>query len=960
MSCVHIKRGKGSCSPQCPTCSIFQAGLIELPVVFVDGANSDHSPSGNTNGMNVSLSESNEMVNGNEKRMCRPQDIALTYQQKNDEGHTSEHNGLSSSLTTPYSIDPLPTLVEHHEEELFEHIQELMESSSHSSSLDHPSSFLPEQKSDSGIPKHPKTVPTGILRHVESIERDFQVPVEVTFSLSDSASEEDTGQVSDKELVGAKTAMVATHAIKSNSFGVEESMNPQPLSYDSELPMQVKIQKIEVESPKKSSTASSPPLLHLDSDSAIGSHEVSLDEEGIKLPEAECQTVTPLDTDHKIPPSKLDSFLPSKPKGKAPRKRTPPPPPPRKPKPNSVSPTKASMPVNEKTIFPATSDNGLSPLPSTMSLNPVSPIKASMPVNEKTIFPATSDNGVSPLPSTQSLNPVSPTKASTPVNNKTIFSATNDNGVSPLPSTQSLNPVSLTKASMPVNEKTFSPATNRNGVSPLPSMQSLEHDENTSSAQQASSSLECTSTPQERIHTGPTHAPATEQDTSCKKQATSPQKDVPDEHFPRYKDVYNSKHTTTSQEVATSRKHAYSNSRPNPTSPHASTNPPQDLFITRSPARSDSPDLVTQMQELAYSLTYSTEDPSKPVAGTSQKKLNTSKKQNGPPAVRARQTSLNEVTAPAQEQKQSSNSVDSSPIKPKPKSNTADNIEVMGAIKIQRVQKIRWTPSIDSTDSSPCQTPDLTEPVVDPQNQSRYRSTTLPSSYLHGRLKKQVSMPTNEVARQVKRNGHGGERRKGSVRDPAIVSRGIGGISGGIMTPKDQKKLMKHHTPPRSDNPYRQSFLQQQPQPWRQRSQLDLVHHSVKAGSKQMGAGIHNGIKTMGRQPNKSLTNAPVNKRSMTWSSSADGMQVAYTMSAKNPSVLCSYCHRPLGKTTVHSLPYSMMEFHTKCFICHVCKSPLGKAVPSTTVLMKKKQLYCCFCGASDSGKYFLTFSHKL
>lgn len=887
-----------------------------LPVVPVD-ASPGHTHHDNANNvpdaMNFSRTESREKwEEENEERMRQAQEIALLYPQRNGGGIGSIDNGIGNGPPPTYGREPLPTLVEHMEEALFEQIQEIMDSASPPPPLEVPPSTLLQQRYHSETPPtdHSPFTPVSPLQDdMESIERELQELALMDtgnqaqdYDLSDSASEE-AGQVPNKQKVGMQKTAADTAAIKFNSFEVEESISPLPLSPVPEIPLHVEIRQIEANSSQETLTIS-PPLLYPPVASPQDEEpEISLDEqldELRKFAESTSQPV-PLPVKTKVPPlnihfteecvtppPRFDSPPPPKPKSEAPKRvaKRPAPPPPTKSKPKQTTQNKASTPVNE----PTPAINGKDSLP---------------------LLPVSSPEHVSSN-NTQRAHTVHPNEPSSP---------------EVLPTSPTHDPIT------------------QHVLSPVHAP-----------------------TPQEYI-SSPKHTPSPE-------HAPNPQEYISSPPSPE--------HAPSPQEYVSSPKHS---SSPVSSPLHASS-PLLDSFMATELLRSDSPDLVTQMKELAYSKTITIES-SKPLVVTSQSEAATStqanpytmKQQNGQSPGRSIQNndSKHNFTPQTHQQQQHvipftwsdnrSNSLNSNNLSSGPAaiiappinikhvdSNTPETIEIMGGIKIQRVQKTRWTPKSNSMESSPAYTPDQTVPVLTSQHQRQERSATLPNSYLH--KKKTNSSPSYVTRRQVEMNDSWTKSHLTSA--PVVVARGIGGVSGGVGIGEEQKRGTGQQPHFRNSNSYQPHTLHQQHhQPWR--SQEELRNRRVNPGSQQPKHATTPDGKKTSVQTNNGFSRGAVedwkNNRSKTWSTAKDtvkdGYQIAYAMRAKNPYDLCSRCHQPLGQETVLSLPALKTQYHIKCFTCRVCRSPLGQvgAQSSTTIMMKNKRPHCRYCGSSDDGR---------
>lgn len=369
-----------------------------------------------------------------------------------------------------------------------------------------------------------------------------------------------------------------------------------------------------------------------------------------------------------------------------------------------------------------------------------------------------------------------------------------------------------------------------------------------------------------------------------------------------------------------------------------------DNPFRQSPKRSESPDLVTQMQALAYSksITSSTDWAVTKPQGTSQpaQSENTS---SSPSRYSQREQTLQEKKTsslprniasrvnqspyyPNQSAKPQSLGISSNEFNSTPgtspyhttplESTTPKLVEVMGDIKIQHVMKTRWRPKSTSADS---QTPEHQPP---PANHSKAeRSATLPNIY----------------------NGYMNGAPKG--------------IGSGISRPG--QTLPRFQPIPVKGNPYQQN-LQQQQQPWK--SQEELRANYVQQKARPRMASTPDGTQEYRIHKSMSLPRGSLdstrNGRANTWSANKvggpvtlDGYQVVYATQPSSPHDLCSRCHQPLGQGTVLALPSLKTVYHVKCFVCRVCRGPLTQGGQSTSVMIKNRQPHCRYCISGENGK---------
>ena len=379
----------------------------------------------------------------------------------------------------------------------------------------------------------------------------------------------------------------------------------------------------------------------------------------------------------------------------------------------------------------------------------------------------------------------------------------------------------------------------------------------------------------------------------------------------------------------------------------SSTSDTQEAFMAKPIQRSDSPDLVTQMQQLAYSKTVSDsvlssqsnsmnistnreQDLGMLAQKDSEKNSSLSKQQNYQP-----RGILNEVQYSPQEKHTRPENIplssndSTTPVFATAKSiqNVSQDVEIVGNIKIQRVQKTRWTPKSSSTGTSPAQTPDYQGFYM---NQSQGMSATLPSAHRQASLQNGKSQYSPErINRYDKSSTVGGIR-------------GIGGGARGIRP--DQHK--------RYSQPMAQQFKQQKQQNWRSQEELRPLNQQVRKQRLASTPEDYRVQKTMSLP--RGTTEDWRKNRANTWAPKdrvKDGYQVAYLSQASSPYDLCSRCHQALGQGSILAIPAIKTQYHPKCFVCRVCRGQLSQGGQSTTVMMKNLQPHCRFCISTDNGE---------
>jgi hypothetical protein len=376
--------------------------------------------------------------------------------------------------------------------------------------------------------------------------------------------------------------------------------------------------------------------------------------------------------------------------------------------------------------------------------------------------------------------------------------------------------------------------------------------------------------------------------------------------------------------------------------------------------RSESPDLVTQMQALAYSKSITSNTDWNGAAQTKPNPYQQPENKNPPSPARypPKQTAYKTSSLPRNMHvstglgKQSPHHQDPS-VKNPPQSlafssnelasntepATPKMVEVLGDLKIQHVMKKRWTPKSSSAEPSPVQTPEHK------QLTSRYqtdRSSTMPNLY----------------------NGFGHSTNNGvgqaSVGISSVVmAKGIGAGLGRPGMGGQNQGGMKFQPIPARGNPYQQNMSQQR-QTWKSQEELAATSQNQQKSqlARQRMASTPDGTKDYRIQKSMSMPRGGMTaNRSNTFTASrggatADGYQVAYTTQASNAHDLCSRCHQALGQGTVLALPSLRTVYHVKCFVCRVCRGSLSQGGKSTSVLIKNRQPHCRFCVSGDNGKF--------
>ena len=97
--------------------------------------------------------------------------------------------------------------------------------------------------------------------------------------------------------------------------------------------------------------------------------------------------------------------------------------------------------------------------------------------------------------------------------------------------------------------------------------------------------------------------------------------------------------------------------------------------------------------------------------------------------------------------------------------------------------------------------------------------------------------------------------------------------------------------------------------------------------------------------------------RSNTWGAreqprmAATSPQKAYTVRASNSRALCSRCSQALGLAPIMAVPQLRLQFHVRCFTCHVCRAPLATVAQNASILVQNNQPHCQYCCSNKQGK---------
>ena len=308
---------------------------------------------------------------------------------------------------------------------------------------------------------------------------------------------------------------------------------------------------------------------------------------------------------------------------------------------------------------------------------------------------------------------------------------------------------------------------------------------------------------------------------------------------------------------------------------------------------------------------------------------------------------------------------------------TSEDVEIIGEMKISRVQRTKWTPKGSLTEvvtppktptkgpfqdqhySFPMQAGDLTDSA------ERNRSNEAQKASMRSEMYQRYSQPAEQESQYD------------------TLSKSMYHLPRGAQqtTPerpwqnktqwKSQEELRLKQQP--------QNDIGQQLQQWPQHQMQQTGYHhqqqqqytpnriTTHPADAHRQSSVPNGRMGVGGYKSTSL---PRNRqedwrvnRSHTWSavdrsSSRDGPQPAYAIKAGNPYELCSRCHQMLGGGPIMAIPGAKTQYHLQCFVCRVCRNPLVGTVPKNTlVIMKSRQPHCHRCVSNNKGMSLTVYS---
>ena len=334
------------------------------------------------------------------------------------------------------------------------------------------------------------------------------------------------------------------------------------------------------------------------------------------------------------------------------------------------------------------------------------------------------------------------------------------------------------------------------------------------------------------------------------------------------------------------------------------------------------------------------------------------------------------------------------------RSQTSEDIEIIGEMKISRVQRLKWTPkgSLVELVTSP------TAPPKGPFQDQIQQHYSYPMQDEETMMVQQRSSDTQKASKRAEAYQQRYSQPPPSTeRTPPI---GREDRSNKSKSMYQMSYNMQQAPPPQMTSPEKQRTAQ-----WKSQEELRIQHnyqqqlnHYPPAG--QQAAGYHHQQQNQQYRPQQGTTqhkqtqhqyspsgqhhaqhnagyrqssvlnghmgsggsyqsaSLPRSKhedwrvnRSNTWSAvdrsgAKDGPQAAYAVKAGNPYELCSRCHQMLGGGPVMAIPGAKTQYHLQCFVCRMCRSPLVGTVPKNTlVIMRSRHPHCHRCVANNKGR---------
>ena len=304
---------------------------------------------------------------------------------------------------------------------------------------------------------------------------------------------------------------------------------------------------------------------------------------------------------------------------------------------------------------------------------------------------------------------------------------------------------------------------------------------------------------------------------------------------------------------------------------------------------------------------------------------------------------------------------------------TTEDVEIIGAMKISRVQRTKWTPKGSLTEFVTSPTAPIRGPFQE-QFQQHY-SYPMENSTESGRSEVQqrpgkrsdvyqrYSQPERVLMGAEYLNSHGMQQVPGKhqpsthwksqeeLRIKQLPQQNHNGQQS-HQQQQQQQPTQHRRTPPQQHHTHQRQQQQQQ-------QTYTPTHHKQQAASYRQSS-VPNGHTGKGASyqsaslPRSRQEDVRVN-RSKTWSAvdrgPKDGPHPAYAVKAGNPYELCSRCHQMLGGGPVMAIPGAKTQYHLQCFVCRMCRNPLVGTIPKNTlVIMKNRHPHCHRCVSSSKG----------
>ena len=325
------------------------------------------------------------------------------------------------------------------------------------------------------------------------------------------------------------------------------------------------------------------------------------------------------------------------------------------------------------------------------------------------------------------------------------------------------------------------------------------------------------------------------------------------------------------------------------------------------------------------------------------------------------------------------------------RSQTSEDIEIIGEMKVSRVQRMKWTPkgSLVEVVTSPTAPPKgpfqdqiqqhYSYPMQDEDAMFQPRSGDTQKATKRADAYQRYSHPppaerTPPIGREDRSNKSKSMYQMSynmqqapppQVTSPEKQRQAQWKSQEELRIQHNQQQL--NHYPPAGQQAatgYQQKHQYRPQQAQHQYTPAGGQHAQHNAGYRQTSVpnGHMGGSYQSASLPRSRNEDWRVN-RSNTWSAvdrhgAKDGPQAAYAVKAGNPYELCSRCHQMLGGGPVMAIPGAKTQYHLQCFVCRMCRSPLVGTVPKNTlVIMKSRHPHCHRCMANNKGECIVDHS---